>query len=542
MKKALLIFLLLFSFSFSSLLWQYNANGEITTKPVLYSNSLVFSSADGSIILLNHINGAKIWESKVSGTPTQVIVFQNKIAVGTKEGNVYLIGAAGSQEWMADLTEMQNISYLYGIDGSGSMIYITTDSGVYSLDSAGQNLNLVYSSPDIKSAPVVFGNSVLFGDGDDLVRINTGGAVQWKRNVGGIWLSRPVVDGTVVYVGGLDRKMHSFVLSSGNERWAYESGNWILSTPLVSNGNVYFGSNDGSVYAVDQTSGALQWSTKTSMATQGQPVSGTLGEDDVIFVGSTDSSIYAFDKQTGIILWSGSARNWVSEPIFHQNFVYFGSSDKSVYAFSTERACSILSPKEGEVIGFKEVKVTGNAISNSGSKEVEVQVNNGLWEKAQVIGDKWEYFFDPSVDLVSGINTILCRVSDSAGVETGKFTERGVVHEPDLLKGQLLVTTKGKKLEGETFEIFVNDNDDGSPIERFSISLNGKTYNGSGSVNVSVDSGGSYSLNVKKVGYDDANLKLDIASAGINAIFLVIPVILIVIIAYLVYTRFIAKK
>jgi hypothetical protein len=194
------------------------------------------------------------------------------------------------------------------------------------------------------------------------------------------------------------------------------------------------------------------------------------------------------------------------------------------------------------VIGYKEVKVTGNAISSSGSMGVEVKINNGIWEDAQVNGDNWEYFFDPGVELVSGINSISCRVTDSAGVESGKFTERGIVHDPSLMKGTLLVTTKGTKLEGETFEIFVNDKEDGTAIEKFTITLNGKTYNGSGSMNVSVESGGSYSLNVKKVGYTEANLKLDVASAGINPLFLVVPIILIIIIAYVLYTRFIQKK
>jgi len=542
MKKAALILLFLFSFSFSSLLWQYNTNAEITTRPLVYSNSILISSSDGTLFLLNHISGSKIWEAKVSGTPVQPIVLANKVIVATKEGQVYSLGSSGSQEWTADLGAMQNVTFIFGIDGSGSTIFISTDQGIITLDSNGQSSSLIYSSENITSAPSVSGQSILFGEGDYLARISMDGSLQWKNDVGGMWLSRPVVDGTVVYAGGMDRKMHSFVLGTGAERWTFETGNWILSTPLVNNGNVYFGSNDGSVYALDQSSGVLQWSTKTANAIQTRPASGTLGGDGVIFVGSTDSSIYALDDQSGMILWSGTARSWVSDPLFHQNFVYFGSSDESMYAFSTERACSIISPVQGEVIGVKEVKVTGNAISNSGSMKVEVQVNNGPWEAADLNGGQWEYFFDPSKSLVSGINTISCRVSDSSGVESGKYTERGVVHDPNLRKGTLLVSTKGSKVEGEEFEIFVNDNDDGSPIDHFKLSLDGQNYSGSGSVNVTVESGGSYDLLVTKVGYEDADLNLNISSKGINPVMIVVPIILIAIVAYVLYTRFIKKK
>lgn len=539
MKKAILIFLFLSSIAFSSLIWQFSANGKVSTEPIVFSDNLLISSSDGTVYLLNPIAGSKTWESKVQGTPLAPILFQGNPAIATRNGKVYALGADGSTAWVADLATAQNVTYVFGIDASSSKIFVTTDKGLYSVGAG--STTLVYSSSNLKTAPTVSGTSVLFGEGNYLVKVSNTGTVEWKNNVKGIWMSKPVVDGSVVYVGGLDKKMHAINLGSGSEKWSTDTGNWVVSSPLVKGGVVYFGSNDGKVYAVDETDGEIIWSKKTGLAIQTKPESGTLGGQEVVFLGGTDNRIYAIDVQTGSIVWKGSAKGWVSDPLFYQNYVFFGSQDKSVYAYSTERACSILTPSEGDVIGFKEVKVTGNAVSESGSPSVDVQVNTLGWESANVSGENWVYYFDPSKKLTSGVNTISCRVSDAAGTETGTYTTVGIVHDSTLSKGKLIVTTKGAKVEGQPFEIFVNDGEDGSAVERFGLTLNGQNYNGTGSVNVTVPSGGRYSLTAKKIGFNDAVLSIDIASTGINPIFIGVAVVLILIIAWQVYVRFVKK-
>lgn len=539
MKKALFVLLVLFSVSFPSLLWEYSAKGEVTTKPLPYLNSIFASSSDGSVYLINPSTGKTTWEKKLSGTPTHAVLFQGKPALATTTGTVYLLGEDGNPVMEVNLKDTDNVSYVYGIDAA-SRIFAATDKGVFSLGAGGDVIS-VYSSSQIKSPPVIAGNSVLFGEGKNLVKISNAGIVEWKRDIGGSWLARPVVDGSVVYMGGLDKKMHAFFLNTGAERWSVETDNWVVSTPVVKGGLIFFGSNDGAIYSVDKANGRILWSTNTPLAIQTKPEPGLLGGKEVIYVGSTDSNIYALDLQTGDIIWKGSAKSWVSDPLFFQNHVIFGSHDSSVYAYSTERSCSIITPSEGDVLGLKEVKITGNAVSQAGSLAVDVQINDRQWEAADIDGEEWVYYSDPSETMRIGVNEIRCRVSDAAGVETGKFTEVGIVHDSSIPLSNLIVTTKGMMVEGEQFEIFVNDGEDGSPVERFELMLDGQSLSGNASVNVTVPSSGRYTLTAKKIGYNDAVLSVDISSNGVNPLYIGALVLLIVIIAWQIYARFIKK-
>jgi outer membrane protein assembly factor BamB len=540
MRRAFLFLLIFSSLIFSSQVWDFKTNGEIYSKPVIYSNNVLIASTDGSVNLLNSLSGSTIWKQELSGTPIQPVEFQNQIMVPMAEGKVFLLAANGAPVWEADLTA-ENVTKVIGADVSSNMIYVSTDRGLFSIDPSA-SIKQIYKSESLNSPPTYAANSIFVGEGLNLLKLSSTGSLQWKRDINGIWMSKPVVDGSIVYVGGLDKKMHALLLGNGVERWSFETGNWVVASPLIKGGYVYFGSNDGAVYALDESDGRIKWVSQTPLAIQSTPTSGFIGGKEAIFLGGTDNSIYAFDINNGDIIWRGSVQGWVSDPVYHSNFVYFGSADRSAYAFSTERACSIISPDGGDIIGFKEVKVTGNAVSEAGSFDVDVQVNDGEWNEAEINADTWAYYFDPKENMVTGVNTIRCRVSDPAGVEIGFYPEVGVIHDSSIKLANLLVTTKGAKVEGESFEIFVNDGEDGSPVERFDLTLNGQKYSGSGSVNITVPSGGSYQLVVKKIGFNDANLKVDVASIGINPIFIGIAVLLVLIIVWQVYVRFVQKK
>jgi len=540
MGKTLFLFtLMLCATAFSSLVWHENLNGEAAAKPLIFSNSLLVPSSDGSVYLINPVSGGSIWKATVNGVPLQPVLFQGRAAVATSNGKVALITVDGTVERTVSLAPF-NVTYVYGIDASPTKLFITTDRGVLYLGTGNTSAASLYKSQNIDSAPTVIGSSLLFGEGSDLVKITETGSVEWKRNVGGMWRARAVVDGQTVYVGGLDNRLHALTLTGGLEKWYVETGSWVISTPLVRSGEVYFGSNDGGVYAVDQADGTIRWIATTPLAVETTPEPGTLGGESVIFVGSTANSVYAIEVANGSIIWKGTAQGWVSDPFFYQNRVIFGSRDKRLYSYSTERACSILSPAEGEVVGFKEVKVSGNAVSSSGSKSVSVSVNSGPWQPANVSGDSWLYYIDPAQSLNTGINTIQCKVSDSAGGESGSYTAVDIARDATVPLGSLLVSTSGPMAEGQPFTVHVNDGQDGSPVERFNATIGGSSYSGSESVNVTLPAG-SYALAVRKIGYKDAQAGINIASKGVSPILLGAGGLALLFVAWLVYTRVLKK-
>jgi len=536
MKKILAFLIVFCSFSFSSLVWQTNVGGSVTTKPLVFSNGIAVASSDGSLNLLNPTSGSKIWKTTIPGTPVQPALLQSWIVVATEGGRIEYIKADGTVEREINLSSISyNVTYLVGIGASDTKLFVTTDKGLFVLSTGGTEITQQYNSTNIKTGPTVSNNLIFFGEDNNLVKINEKGIVEWKQDVGGIWISRPTVEGQSVYVGGLDNRLHALTLSGGAERWTVETGNWVLSSPIVKNGIVYFGSNDGNVYAV-QSDGRQLWDERTPLAIQTKPEPGLLGGKPVIFVGSTANAVYAIELENGGMVWKGSAGGWGADPLYYQKRVIFGSQDKNVYSYSTERACSITSPVYGEVVGLKEIKIMGKVVSESGSPSVYVSINNAVMQLANTTEEDWYFYLDPA-GLNSGLNTISCKVSDAVGEESGSFTTVEIVRDQAIKPSNLVVSTSGFLLDGEQFTIHVNDGDDGSPVERFTATLDGQTFNGSGSVNVTLDEG-SYQMTVKKIGFNNAVKTVSVASTGISPIYLGIGVVVIAVVAWFIFKRF----
>jgi hypothetical protein len=200
-----------------------------------------------------------------------------------------------------------------------------------------------------------------------------------------------------------------------------------------------------------------------------------------------------------------------------------------------------LNPKEGDVIGHKEIKVSGNAISESGSIQVSISLNDLPFEAANTSDMNWFFYIEPGQAMNVGLNTISCKVADSAGEESGELTSVGIVRDVNIPLSDLVISTSGLKVEGDEFSVHVNDGDDGSPVEHFSLKVDGKEFTGSNLVNISL-AAGSYTLTVRKSGFNDAILKLDIASKGISPFYLAFAALLAMIVIWQAYERFIRKK
>ncbi len=540
----LLAFLVFFpSLVSASQVWHVATGGEITTKPVAFAGGVAVATSAGEVFLLNPTTGSVTWKVIVKGVPLQPVLSQNNLVVATTDGEVTMLGTHGSAVEQFDLAATENVTYVYGIDATASKVFLATAQGVFAIGTAGDVTN-IHPSENVSGQITASGSSLIFNEGGSLVMTSQTGAPEWQHSVGGTWLSKPVVDGQSVYVGGLDDKLHALSLSAGIEKWSFDTGDWVLSTPFVENGTVYFGSNDGSVYALDQSDGAVRWRSRTPLAIETQPEPGEMGGDAVIFVGSTANSIYAIDAATGNIIWMGTVDGWVADPLFYQNHVIFGSADDGIYSYSTERACSITSPVEGGVEGYKEVEISGNSVSASGSQSVLVSVDRGQWQNANVSADgSWVYYVDPSATMASGLNTISCMVADSAGQENGNFTSITVTRDATASLSDFVPTTSGTGLAGDPLTIRVYDSVDGSPVDRFSAVVDGTSYFSAGnSLNVTIATAGTHTLAIKKMGYKDYSMVLSISSKGTSPVVIAVGAIVLIVAAWLVFTRVLRKK
>jgi outer membrane protein assembly factor BamB len=545
--KTPILLLILLSVSCASLIWEYSTDGPISAKPMIYQSMVIAASDDGNIYAVDPASGWKKWLVKAGFEPNEVFVFDGGVITSTSDAKVVKIGGMGNTLWELNLnTTNYNTSFIYGASANLNYIFVTADNGVFVIEKNGSvKAKIANFNNTLLTAPVAGPDYVIYGKGRELIKTSETGQILWRAKLdeGSFWLSRPVIEGGVIYIGALDSKMHAYVAANGLEMWNARARNWIVSTPLIRSGTVYFGSNDGRIYAVDSGSGETKWTAQTTLAVQSQPEAGTIGGQEVIFIGGTDKSIYAISQETGEIVWKGSAAGAVGSPLFYQNEVIFGSADGKISAYSTERACSITTPTEAEVVGMKEVVVSGKYASEAGNAMVMVQVNTGNWQEANTSETGWVYYLNPKTSFSAGLNTISCKAVDAGGEEVGPtFTTVTINQDPAIQPSNLIITASPDILENMPFVIYVNDADDGSPVDRFKLTIAGKEYEGDKNATVTIAEPGSYEAKITKIGFNDGSKSITVNASGVNPLVVAAGALIIIVVLYQVWSRFLKQK
>jgi outer membrane protein assembly factor BamB len=269
MRNALFLLLVL-GLSNASLVWQYSTDGAVSVKPVIYQGALVIASDDGNVYGLDPSTGVRRWQTAVGKAPNELLLADNAIYLSTSGGKIAKLGLNGVKEWEVNLNVTDyNVTRIFGSSVNAKEIFVTANNGVYLIQKDGSvGSRLAFFNNTVLSPPESGGDFVIYGKGGELIRQSDAGTVMWRSSLpeGSFWLSRPTIEGNIIYVGALDDKMHAFFLTNGVELWGTRTRNWVVSTPLVKSGMVYFGSNDGNVYAVDAGDGNVRWSAQTQLA------------------------------------------------------------------------------------------------------------------------------------------------------------------------------------------------------------------------------------------------------------------------------------
>ncbi len=125
--------------------------------------------------------------------------------------------------------------------------------------------------------------------------------------------SPPVSDGTLLYVGGLNRRFYAIPLDRDFEFWKAGVGGTLTSAPVLDNNTLYFGGGDGRVYSITSRNKALRWIARTGGAITADVVVRREG----VYAASRDQSLYLFDREFGGERW----RARLSAPLYEAPLV-----------------------------------------------------------------------------------------------------------------------------------------------------------------------------------------------------------------------------
>ncbi|MEM4208211.1 MAG: PQQ-binding-like beta-propeller repeat protein [Candidatus Bilamarchaeaceae archaeon] len=538
----LMIFLLFFSLSFSALIWQIDMRGEPTTQPLQINEKFIIGSSDGNVYAFDMMTGKQLWKAQV-GRSIDLAEYGSKIIVLTKDGVVIALDNTGKSVWTIDLKNINktiNATYFYGLNKNSKNVFVVSDKCVYKV---GENNAVVfYVADELYGKPYVDENVVLLTAGKKIIKLDANGKVLWSKELNvKRWESDFTLTKNFIYFGALDNNLYQISNFDGSKSWTYPTSGWIRSTPLVRGGAVYFGSNDGYFYKVNEN-GELEWKTEIGTAVATPPISGTVGEKEVVFASGTNGKLYAFSVDDGAVLWTSSSSGGIlTKPIFYKDRVAVASIDHFIYIYSMKKGCSIESPRDGEKVGYKEVTISGKSFSTTGQHKVFIKINDQNWIETQLKeNNRWVYYLDPQQELQEGINIINCKVEDVLGTEEGAYATITFIRDSTIPLDDFIVSIPDAPVENAPFDLYVNSKSDGTPVERFEIIINNQKYNGDKKITLTL-AAGSYEAKIQKMGYNDKKVTINVQSKGINPLYIGGGLILLLALIWFGYTKLVKK-
>jgi outer membrane protein assembly factor BamB len=165
---------------------------------------------------------------------------------------------------------------------------------------------------DQKVQLIAAGGMIFVSTSRGLVALDAAnGSLRWRYDTQLPLGHSPTVDTTqnphILYVGGLDKKLHALNAATGQLLWTYSNTAAGFSTnPLVVENKVILGNRDGAVYAVNKqgsaNAGQLAWKFQTSGPVLFSPayINGR------VYVASNDNHAYAINSSNGTQVWRSS--------------------------------------------------------------------------------------------------------------------------------------------------------------------------------------------------------------------------------------------
>lgn len=265
-----------------------------------------------------------------------------------------------------------------GITASDAVVFVNALQGelfTFDVNTGGKIGNLKFLGKDCSTAPLIYGNNVIFTFAGDK-KYSAGsynlisGTINWRKNFGDIQTS-PVMQNGFVYFGGLNGNFYKIDItggkpvwkfnsggqihstcaledsvavfgndkgyifcintSTGKEKWKIETGQPVISSPLIYNNMVFIGGNDSNYYCISAAEGKIIWKTNL----HSKIISGSSVDiDGNLIIGCVDGNIYKLSGSSGEILWKAEAKGTIiSSPVISGNNVYISSYDSYIYSF-----------------------------------------------------------------------------------------------------------------------------------------------------------------------------------------------------------------
>jgi len=258
-------------------------------------------------------------------------------------------GWAGGAVYNGDLFVASMKGRIIAVDASNNavlgkpvLLTVPTSSGILGCSPSAAPLE-IYASPLVINTTdpgtVVFVAGV---DGKIHGFLFKDGALVEKNPS---WLSEPLggqiyggiaTDNNVVYAATATGTIYALNAKDLSIKWSHKIDSKVWSTPVVSGDTLYIGCFNKTVYALNLADGKEKWNKKLDGSINAPP----LVLDNKVFIGDYSRHFYALDAATGNIVWkfpgddtaAGNPQNWFwAAPVTLNGIIYAPSLDGNIY-------------------------------------------------------------------------------------------------------------------------------------------------------------------------------------------------------------------
>ncbi|MBD3232721.1 MAG: PQQ-binding-like beta-propeller repeat protein [candidate division Zixibacteria bacterium] len=357
-------------------LWNVEYDDLILSSPVMFNDKVAIGTRSGEVIFLNALNGAELWAVQTGNAVQAVPAIDNdNVYAPSVDKTIYIINKSSGNITGSYQTEgWLESSPLY----VGNSLYVTSeDHHLYALSkNTGQFIWKYQAGGDIFSSPAYSDGLIFFGCDDDYAyAVNTSGTLVWQTYLHGAPESTPVIaDGKVVFVtvgnntGLCHNNIYALNPSDGSVIWNRRLGNHDLlySSPAVGYGMLFYATQYGNLGALSLQSGSTIWENPGD--TYGYYSSPIL-VDRMLIIGSNNGNVGLFDPFSGKLMVSFQTGDIVySSPAISDGIMTVGSFDHKLYAFDITSALNITIGDHGEEVSPGEILTTEISVNNSSNQ------------------------------------------------------------------------------------------------------------------------------------------------------------------------------
>jgi outer membrane protein assembly factor BamB len=249
--------------------WAYRTNrSELNPAPPTVVEDRVFAARAGALFAVDAKTGTGRWVF----TPPRVtfrltapaVVGDTVYTIGQHPESPPILWAVarpdGSVRWQAELGG-ETASPVTAADG---VVYgVTTNGGLYVVDTGSEAVAWTRSISPVVGAPVVGPTGVYAATGETVVAYRLDGTRRWETTdvtaAGGAHAVVVVHDGTVYATGDDEEELVALAADTGKERWRV-SMRYETSAPIVTDEALYVRDGGGVARAIRPADGTERWS------------------------------------------------------------------------------------------------------------------------------------------------------------------------------------------------------------------------------------------------------------------------------------------